>query len=85
MEFNEKLIASLRKKANSLPLTPGVYLMKDKSEKIIYVGKSKAMKNRVSSYFTDLKSHSVKTARMVSLVHDFDYILTDTNIEALAL
>ncbi len=85
MEFNEKLICNLRQKANALPLTPGVYLMKDKSGKIIYVGKSKAMKNRVSSYFSDLKSHSVKTARMVSLVHDFDYILTDTNIEALAL
>ena len=85
MEFNEQLILSLRQKANSLPLTPGVYLMKDKLGKIIYVGKSKAMKNRVSSYFTDLKSHTVKTARMVSLVHDFDYILTDTNIEALAL
>ena len=85
MEFNDQLISSLRQKANALPLTPGVYLMKDKLGKIIYVGKSKAMKNRVSSYFTDLKNHTVKTARMVSLVHDFDYILTDTNIEALAL
>lgn len=85
MEFNEALISKLRQKANSLPLTPGVYLMKDGSGKIIYVGKSKAMKNRVSSYFTDLNGHTVKTARMVSLVFDFDYILTDTNIEALAL
>lgn len=85
MEFNEALISALRQKANRLPLTPGVYLMKDKGGKIIYVGKSKAMKNRVSSYFTDIKNHTVKTARMVSLVSDFDYILTDTNIEALAL
>ncbi len=85
MEFNEKIINALRKKANSLPLTPGVYLMKDKTGKIIYVGKSKTIRNRVSSYFIDIKNHSIKTARMVSLVNDFDYILTDTNIEALAL
>ncbi len=85
MEFNEDIINRLKQKANELPLTPGVYLMKDKSGKIIYVGKSKAMKNRVSSYFTDLNGHTAKTARMVSLVFDFDYILTDTNIEALAL
>lgn len=78
-------IRRLRDKANALPLTPGVYLMKDKSGKIIYVGKSKAMKNRVSSYFADAKNHTVKTATMVSLVNDFDYILTDSNIEALAL
>jgi excinuclease ABC subunit C len=85
MEFKEEIISALRKKANGLPLVPGVYLMKDKNNKIIYIGKSKAMKNRVSSYFSDLKSHTVKTAAMVSLVADFDYILTDTNIEALAL
>ncbi len=84
MSDNER-IDRLREKANSLPLTPGVYLMKDKNGKIIYVGKSKAMKNRVSSYFTDIKSHAVKTAKMVSLVSDFEYMLTDTNMEALAL
>ena len=83
--INDELILSLRKKAASLPLTPGVYLMKDKFGKIIYVGKSKAMKNRVSSYFTDVKNHNIKTLTMVSRVSDVDYILTDTNIEALAL
>lgn len=83
--LDENKIAELRKKANSLPLTPGVYLMKDKNGKIIYVGKSKAMKNRVSSYFTDIKNHPAKTLAMVSRVHSFDYILTDSNIEALAL
>lgn len=83
--INDELIAFLRKKANSLPLTPGVYLMKDKNGRIIYVGKSKAMKNRVSSYFTDIKNHPIKTLTMVSKVHDFDYMLTDSNIEALAL
>ncbi len=81
---NER-IERLREKALSLPLTPGVYLMKDKNGKIIYVGKSKAMRNRVSSYFIDIKNHAVKTAKMVSHVSDFEYMLTDTNIEALAL
>ena len=85
IQINEELIAKLRHKANSLPLTPGVYLMKDKSGKIIYVGKSKAMKNRVTSYFTDVKNHNIKTLTMVSRVCDFDYMLTDSNIEALAL
>lgn len=83
--FNSDVIARLREKAGSLPLTPGVYLMKDSGGKVIYVGKSKALRNRVTSYFTDVDGHSVKTARMVSLVRSFDYILTDTNMEALAL
>ncbi|MBR2460007.1 MAG: excinuclease ABC subunit C [Clostridia bacterium] len=83
--YDTKIISSLREKAASLPLTPGVYLMKDASDKIIYVGKSKALRNRVSSYFTDLDRHSVKTGRMVSCVRSFEYILTDTNMEALAL
>ena len=83
--FNSDIIAQLREKAGSLPLSPGVYLMKDGAGKIIYVGKSKALRNRVTSYFTDIDGHTVKTARMVSLVRDFEYILTDTNMEALAL
>lgn len=74
----------LRDKANSLPLTPGVYIMKDKDGAVIYVGKSKKLKNRVTSYFTG-NNHTVKTARMVSLVSDFDYILCKTEIEALTL
>ncbi len=83
--LNDETLARLREKAGSLPLTPGVYLMKDKAGKVIYVGKSKAMKNRVSSYFIDIAGHTAKTAAMVSLVNDFDYMLTDTNMEALAL
>ena len=74
----------LRDKANSLPITPGVYIMKDKDGAVIYVGKSKKLKNRVTSYFTG-NNHTVKTARMVSLVSDFDYILCKTEIEALTL
>ena len=74
----------LRDKANSLPETPGVYIMKNADGEIIYVGKSKKLKNRVTTYFTG-NNHTAKTARMVSLVQDFDYIVCDTEIEALAL
>ena len=77
-------IEKLRDKANSLPESPGVYIMKNSDGEIIYVGKSKKLRNRVGSYFTG-NNHSVKTARMVSLVSDFDYIVCDTEIEALAL
>ena len=74
----------LRDKANSLPQTPGVYIMKDASGGVIYVGKSKKLKNRVTTYFTG-NNHTPKTAKMVSLVEDFDYILCKTEIEALTL
>lgn len=81
----EERLIRLRKKAMSLPLTPGVYLMRDKSKKIIYVGKAKALKNRVSQYFGSPKNHPEKVCRMVSQVENFDYILTDSEFEALVL
>ena len=65
------IIERLRDKANSLPMQPGVYIMKDAEGGIIYVGKSKKLKNRVTSYFVG-SHHSVKTDRMVSLVRDFE-------------
>lgn len=68
-----------------LPMHPGVYLMKDKNGKIIYIGKSKVLRQRVARYFAAGSDHSNKTARMVSDVCDFETILTDTEIEALAL
>ena len=77
-------IQRLRDKANSLPSVPGVYIMKDADGKIIYVGKSKKLKNRVTTYFTG-NNHTVKTEKMVSLVEDFDYIVCKTEIEALTL
>ena len=77
-------IEKLRDKANSLPTTPGVYIMKDKDGGIIYVGKSKKLKNRVTTYFTG-NNHTIKTAKMVSLVDDFDYLVCKTEIEALTL
>ena len=81
--MNEKLI-SLRKKASELPLSPGVYMMRDEKGKIIYVGKSRLLRNRVSSYFVGAQ-HSYKTAKMVDKVRDFDIVLCDTEIEALTL
>ena len=77
-------LATLRQKAMALPLCPGVYLMKDGRGNIIYVGKSRKLKNRVSSYFVKDHPH-YKTAKMVSQVADFDYILCDTEMEALTL
>ncbi|MBQ8576134.1 MAG: excinuclease ABC subunit UvrC [Clostridia bacterium] len=69
----------------ALPKTPGVYLMKNEKGKIIYVGKAKALKNRVSQYFGSQNTHSVKVRKMVENVNDFDYILTDSEFEALVL
>ena len=75
---------SLRRKAMDLSLSPGVYLMKNADGKIIYVGKSKALRNRVSQYFSD-SDKDVKTSAMVSMVRDFEFMLTDTEIEAFTL
>lgn len=77
-------LPALREKAATLPLSPGVYLMRDRDGVVVYVGKSRKLKNRVTSYFVG-SGHSVKTARMVSRVADFDYILCDGEMEALTL
>ena len=77
-------IEYLRKKALRLPLTPGVYIMKNSRGDVIYVGKSASLKNRVSQYFSG-SAKNAKTARMVENVYDFDYLLCDTETEALAL
>ena len=75
----------LREKANDLPLTPGVYLMMDKTGKVIYVGKAKKLKNRVSQYFQDSAGHTVKTRQMVAQVDHFDTIFVSSEFEALVL
>ena len=76
----------LRAKANDLPLAPGVYLMMDKTGKVIYVGKAKKLKNRVSQYFQENNaSHNEKTRRMVSQVDRFDTIFVSSEFEALIL
>ncbi len=78
-------IKELRKKAMALPLNPGVYLMKNKDKEIIYVGKAKILKNRVSSYFASQTNMHTKVRKMVSHVDDFDFIMTDNEFEALVL
>ena len=80
MPSNEELL----QKANGLPLCPGVYIMRDRGGKVIYVGKSAKLKNRVSQYFQKSEKN-IKTAKMVASVYDFDYILCDTEMEALSL
>lgn len=82
--MNERL-PQLRAKSMKLPLRPGVYIMKDKKGVIIYIGKAKALKNRVSTYFGSQNTHTPKVRRMVEKVHDFDYIVTDSEYEALVL
>ncbi|MGM9682632.1 MAG: excinuclease ABC subunit UvrC [Eubacteriales bacterium] len=71
-------------KANSLPASPGVYIMRDARGKVISVGKSRKLKNRVSQYFQNSRKNG-KTDRMVRSAEDFDYILCSTEIEALSL
>lgn len=78
-------IPYLRKKSMKLPMNPGVYIMKNKSGEIIYIGKAKMLKNRVSQYFGSQNNHTLKVRKMVENVYDFDYILTDSEFEALVL
>ena len=80
MTFDE-----LKEKAKTLPYAPGVYIMRDKGDQVIYVGKAKKLKNRVSQYFQDTASHSPKTRIMVSKIHHFDVIVAASEFEALVL
>ncbi|MGN0999107.1 MAG: excinuclease ABC subunit UvrC [Faecousia sp.] len=75
----------LKEKALSLPYAPGVYLMRDKTDQVIYVGKAKKLKNRVSQYFQDTASHTPKTRLMVSKIDHFDVIVAASEFEALVL
>ena len=75
----------LKEKALSLPYAPGVYIMRDKADKVIYVGKAKKLKNRVSQYFQDTASHTPKTRMMVSKIDHFDTIVAASEFEALVL
>lgn len=77
------MTVNLSEKANKLPLLPGVYLMKDASGEIIYIGKAKKLKNRVSSYFHG--EHENKVEAMVNKVADFEVIIVSSEFEALVL
>ena len=81
----DERLKELRARAMSLPLEPGVYIMKNKEGEIIYIGKAKKLKNRVSQYFGSQNNHTDKVRRMVSQVKSFDYIITDSEFEALIL
>ena len=78
-------IESLRKKALALPETPGVYIMKNAHDDIIYIGKAKSLKNRVSQYFGTGNQHTLKVRKMVENVQNFEYILCDSEFEAFIL
>lgn len=82
--MNPKM-GELRQKAMALPLQPGVYIMKNAQGEIIYIGKAKKLKNRVSQYFGSQNNHSEKVRRMVDNVDDFEYIITDSEFECLIL
>lgn len=75
----------LQQKTAVLTTSPGVYIMKNAQEKIIYIGKAKNLRNRVTSYFREHPDHTPKTAKMVSQVYDYDFIVTTSEYEALIL
>ncbi len=83
--MNDMTFDELKDKALSLPYEPGVYIMRDKTDKVIYVGKAKKLKNRVSQYFQDTASHTPKTRLMVSKIDHFDVIVAASEFEALVL
>ena len=82
--MNERL-DWLREKTYLLTTAPGVYQMKDKTGHIIYIGKAKNLRNRVSSYFAKTPNHTPKVAKMVENVYDYDFIVTKSEYEALVL
>ena len=82
---NAMTFEELKDKALSLPYAPGVYIMRNADDKVIYVGKAKKLKNRVSQYFQDTASHTPKTRIMVSHIHHFDVIVAASEFEALVL
>ncbi|HIZ20286.1 MAG TPA: excinuclease ABC subunit UvrC [Firmicutes bacterium] len=85
MDHRTGKVKELRRQAMALPLQPGVYIMKDTQNTIIYIGKAKALKNRVSQYFGSDTNHPEKVRQMVAHVDHFDYIVTDSEFEALVL
>ena len=74
-----------REKLSHLPDLPGIYLFKDDQESVLYIGKSKSIRNRVRSYFHGSAKHNLRIKLMVSRIHDFSLIVTDTEAEALIL
>ncbi|HLR33877.1 MAG TPA: GIY-YIG nuclease family protein, partial [Tissierellales bacterium] len=76
---------NLEEELKNLPDKPGVYIMKDKSGEIIYIGKAISLKNRVRQYFRSLKNQGLKVRAMVKHIDEFEYIIVDNEVEALIL
>ena len=76
---------NLEEELKKLPAKPGVYIMHDKWDNIIYIGKAKILKNRVRQYFQSSRNKSAKIVQMVSHIQYFEYIITDSELEALVL
>ncbi|MCL2934273.1 MAG: GIY-YIG nuclease family protein, partial [Trichodesmium sp. MAG_R03] len=75
----------LENRLKEIPQTPGVYLMRDSSDRILYIGKSKKLRSRVRSYFRDGKNHTHRISLMIQQIVEIEFIVTDTEAEALAL
>ncbi len=82
---NQEISPDLQAKLNTLPTKPGCYLFRDAQNRIIYVGKAVNLRNRVRTYFQSYRSHSAKTRRLVASIHDVEWVVTDTELEALIL
>ena len=78
-------MTDLKDKVTKLPDKPGVYIMKDQANNIIYVGKAISLKKRVRQYFNSSSSQQYKVKVMVENIRDFDYVVVDTELEALIL
>jgi len=85
MKTKANLFDLLKERTKEFPTQSGVYLMKNSTDKIIYVGKAKNLKNRIRNYFQDSKDHSPKTKILISHISDLEYILTKTEVEAFLL
>ena len=79
----EEYQKKIKEKLNVVPLEPGCYLMKDRNNQVIYVGKAKRLRNRLRSYFTG--AHDAKTTRLVGEIRNFEFIVTSSETESLLL
>ena len=84
-QVNTPEFQTLKEKSLKLPKLPGVYIMRDSGGNIIYIGKAKSLKNRVSGYFNLSADHTEKTRKMVERIAEFDYVVADSEYEALIL
>ena len=85
MSNNENAEVEVREKVDNLPLTPGVYMFKDKQDRLLYIGKAKRLRNRVRSYFQNSSDHDGRIRVMVRKIDDLEVIVTDSEAEALIL